>query len=114
MGVFLNGVPLSNRFTDASYLGRNMWHFDMVAFNDPAHPTTLGVLQPIISNTKAHSPLLGFALDGFPIYGPWAFDKPDGTGGFRRMRSGYRLRNVRERTTWPDGTQLTPSQHGPP
>jgi len=115
LGVFLNGVPLYNRFADASYLGRNMWHFDTVAFRDPAHPLTLGVLEPMMSNKLAHSPLLGFALDGFPIYGPWAFANPEnGTGDIHRMHSGYRLRNIRERTHWPDGTQLTPSQYGPP
>src|SRR5579862_7285913 len=32
MGVFLNGVPLYNRFAEASYLGRDMWHFDTVAY----------------------------------------------------------------------------------
>jgi hypothetical protein len=82
MGVFLNGVPLYDRFAEASYLGRNMWHFKMVALNDPTHPTSLGVLQPMIANKLAHSPLLGFALDGFPIYGPGAFTNADGIGGF--------------------------------
>lgn len=114
MGVFLNGVPLYNRFAEASYLGRNMWHFDLMTFTDPAHPISLGILEPMMANSSAHSPILGFALDGFPIYGPWAFVNPDGSGGLRRMRSGYRLRNIQERTKWPDGTQLTPSQYGPP
>ena len=110
MGVFLNGVPLYNRFADASYLGRNIWHFDTVAFKDPAHPLTLGLLEGMIGPSSEHSPLLGFALDGFPIYGPWGFAQ----GGVKRMRSGYRLRNIRERTRWPDGKLLTPSQYGPP
>ncbi len=114
LGVFLNGVPLYNRFAEASYLGRNIWHFDTVAFKDPAHPLSLGVLEPMIANGSAHSPILGFALDGFPIYGPWAFANPDGSGGFRRMSSGYRLRNITGRTHWPNGTELTPSQDGPP
>jgi hypothetical protein len=30
------------------------------------------------------------------------------------MRSSYRLRKIAQRTTWPDGTQLTPGQYGPP
>jgi hypothetical protein len=114
MGVFLNGVPLYNRFAEASYMGRNMWHFDTLQVKDPAHPLTLGVLQDMIANGAAHSPLLGFALDGFPIYGPWGFANADGSGGPRRMRSGYRLRKMGERTRWPDGTVLTPSQYGPP
>jgi hypothetical protein len=114
MGVFLNGVPVENRLMESSYLGQNMWHFDTVALKDPAHPMTLGVLQNMIANGAAHSPLLGFALDGFPIYGPWGFANRDGSGGLRRMSSGYRLRKIRERTQWADGTELTPSQYGPP
>ncbi len=36
-----------------------------------------------------HSPIVGWAYDGCPIYGPFAFTNPDGTGGLSRMRSGY-------------------------
>lgn len=114
LGIFLNGVPLYNRLNEASYLGRNIWHFDPLAYRDPAHPQTLGVLGTIIANFSAHSPILGFALDGYPIYGPWAFANGDGSGELRRMRSGYRLRQIRERTHLADGTVLTPSQYGPP
>ena len=39
-----------------------------------------------------HSPILGFAYDGFPIYGPWSSNNPDGTGGLVRMESSYRLK----------------------
>ena len=56
MGVFLNGVPLYNRFAEASYLGRNMWHFDTVAYKDPTHPQSLGVLESMIANGSKHSP----------------------------------------------------------
>src|SRR5690348_4041056 len=114
IGVFLNGVPVYNRFAQSSYLGRNMWHFDTLAYRDSSHARSLGVLESMIADGSAHSPILGFALDGFPIYGPWAFGNGDGSGGLRRMRSGYRLRNIRERTRWADGTELTPSQYGPP
>ena len=34
----------------------------------------------VIDSTK-HSPLIGFAYDGFPIYGAYAFKNVDGTGG---------------------------------
>ena len=39
-----------------------------------------------------HSPILGFAFDGFPIYGPYAWSNQDGTGEITRMRSSFRLR----------------------
>lgn len=114
LGVFLNGVPLYNQLAGYSYGGANLWHFDPVAYQDPAHPVTLGVLAQMIANGTAHSPLLGFAMDGFPIYGPWGYANADGSGGLRPMRSGYRLRAIQKRTTWPDGTVLTPGQYGPP
>lgn len=41
----------------------------------------------------SHSPILGFAFDGFPIYGPYAWSNPDGTGEITRMVSSYKLRD---------------------
>ena len=37
-----------------------------------------------------HSPILGFAYDGNPIYGPYGYQNPDG-GAIRRLNSGYIL-----------------------
>lgn len=64
----------------------------------------------VIDSTK-HSPLLGFAYDGFPIYGAYAFRNTDGTGGIVRMNSSYKLRDISIRTTYADGSTVTP---GPP
>jgi len=40
------------------------------------------------TDSKYHSPIIGWAYDGAPIYGPFGYDKPNG-GGVRRMKSGY-------------------------
>lgn len=41
-----------------------------------------------------HSPILGWAYDGFPIYGPYGFRVAnDPTSGISRMRTGFVLRN---------------------
>ncbi len=41
-----------------------------------------------------HSPILGWAADGYPIYGPCGYAKPmDATSGLTRMRTGFTLRN---------------------
>ncbi len=66
-------------------------------------------LYSIVSSS--HSPLLGFALDGFPIYGPYAYANTDGTGAIVRMESSYGLRNITHRTHYADGTNVT---DGPP
>ena len=41
------------------------------------------------SNTS-HSPILGWAYDGCPIYGPYGYTNPDG-GIIKQIRSGYEL-----------------------
>ncbi len=51
----------------------------------------------VIDSTK-HSPLIGFAYDGFPIYGAYGYKNADGTGGITRIKSGYSLRNIAVRT----------------
>jgi hypothetical protein len=43
-----------------------------------------------ISSGRLHSPLLGYAYDGNPIYGPYAYSNPLG-GQIERMVSGYVL-----------------------
>lgn len=114
VGLFLNGVPMENHLDSDSYEGRNLWHYDLTAgaATDSAHNGMSAMLWQLLNDGSRHSPLIGFALDGYPIYGPWGY--ADGKGGqVKRMRSGYRLRAIRERTTWPDGTTLTPGQYGP-
>lgn len=64
----------------------------------------------VIDSTQ-HSPLLGFAYDGFPIYGAYSYLNTNGTGGIVRMKSGYQLRNITARTHYADGSDVT---DGPP
>jgi len=60
----------------------------------------------VIDSTK-HSPLIGFAYDGFPIYGAYAYKNADATGGIVRMKSSYGLRNITSRTTYATGAAVT-------
>ncbi|MBY0508270.1 MAG: YHYH protein [Bryobacteraceae bacterium] len=119
-GVFVNGVPVYNHFEAASYRGQNLWHYDLVARNDDGtstvagrkradltHPTAPGLLERLaVCAGGKHSPLIGFAFDGYPIYGPCTTQGP--------VRSGYRLRDITVREVWPDGTVMAPGQAGPP
>jgi hypothetical protein len=45
-----------------------------------------------VINSSEHSPLLGFAYDGFPIYGAYAYANTDGSGAITRMKSSYQLK----------------------
>ena len=58
-------------------------------------------------DSTQHSPLIGFAYDGFPIYGAYGYKNADGTGDIVRIKSGYQLRNITTRTTSPTGSAVT-------
>jgi len=70
-----------------------------------------------------HSPILGWAQDGYPIYGPYGFSDPKNAGSaVRRIVSSYQLRNITTRTSLPAWSlqnhtgisqQLNSSQYGP-
>ncbi|MCB9334573.1 MAG: YHYH protein [Flavobacteriales bacterium] len=57
-------------------------------------------------DSTVHSPLIGFAYDGFPIYGAYGYKNANGSGGITRIKSGYQLRNITTRTHWADGTDV--------
>ncbi len=76
----------------------------------------------------AHSPILAWAADGLPVYGPYGYSSPlDPTSGVRRMVSGFVLRDGSNGTTaitvrqalplWAQRIQskttLTAAQYGP-
>jgi uncharacterized protein (TIGR03437 family) len=70
-----------------------------------------------------HSPILGWALDGYPIYGPYGYSDPkDSSSSVRRIKSGFRLRDIAKRTSLPDWSMpnhanipqnLAQNQYGP-
>jgi uncharacterized protein (TIGR03437 family) len=70
-----------------------------------------------------HSPILGWAFDGYPVYGPYGYSDPmDARSAIKRMQPGFRLRNITQRQTLPDwvlsfqanvSQTLTSNQYGP-
>lgn len=58
-----------------------------------------------VPNSNIHGPLIGFAADGFPIYGGFGYSNAlDATSPIKRMSSSYQIRNITNRTSLPDGT----------
>lgn len=57
-------------------------------------------------DSTQHAPLIGFAYDGFPIYGAYGYKNADGSGGIARIKSGYALRNITKRTHHADNTDV--------
>ncbi len=61
-------------------------------------------------NPNEHSPLIGFAYDGFPIYGAYAYTNTNGTGAITRMKSSYQLRTNTTRLNGPAINQVIGTQ----
>ncbi|MFZ1705847.1 MAG: YHYH protein [Saprospiraceae bacterium] len=53
-------------------------------------------------DSTQHSPLIGFAYDGFPIYGAYGYANVNGTGGIVRMKSSYALTTNTTRQNGPN------------
>lgn len=60
-----------------------------------------------VIDSAQHSPLIGFAYDGFPIYGAYGYQNANGTGPIVRIKSSYQLRNITVRTHYADGSDVT-------
>jgi hypothetical protein len=127
IGVWSNGVSVFNARDARSYNNANIWHQNAIVVEGPSFDTCLGHPAPNGEyhhhlnprclyddrDSGTHSPIIGYAFDGYPIYGAYGFRNADGTGGITRMRSGYRTRTMTDRSTLADGTILQSSQHGP-
>jgi hypothetical protein len=126
IGIWRNGVSVFNAKDARSYNNKNIWHQNAIvvegaSFDDClGHPAPNGEyhhhLNPIClydqKDSSKHSPIIGYAFDGFPIYGAYGFAGTDGTGNISRMRSGYRLRSITDRSTI-GSTTLPAADRGP-
>jgi hypothetical protein len=69
---------------------------------------TLG--SNIIKKNKNHSPIIGYAFDGFPIYGPFGFENGQFGNMITRLKSSYSLRQIKRRIYIKDGHKI---KYGP-
>lgn len=77
----------------------NAWNTGIGATNgaqgDPDSVFAAGYLEGVFRHLDGHSRILGFALDGYPIYGPFGYTFADGTHtAVKRMVSKYKLRDA--------------------
>ena len=86
-GYFVNGVPIYNWHDGKSFNDTNIWHnsayyfeyydFDLCSghaestgqYHHHIYPNCLA--EQLGDTGMEHSPVYGFAIDGFPLYGPW-------------------------------------------
>lgn len=132
MGVAVNGVKLYGTGDARSYntatgmndpMGDGLWNGDAwssegLTMDDTGggHPDGDGnyhyhaIPFGLYDDPSAtHSPIIGWAFDGFPIYGPYGYTDPmDAGSAVVRMNSSYQLRSISDRTILPDGSTSVP------
>ena len=115
-GVWSNGVTIYNPRdgyywdTTTGAFGNTMgvtgqWNRNAALFEAPSfdaclgHPDQSGSYHNHINPkclydataSTVHSPIIGYAFDGYPVYGAYAYTDTNGTGAITRMRSSYVL-----------------------
>lgn len=127
IGVWSNGLSVFDVHNGISYRTKDTWHVDGTRAADFQNPcdgfaaengefysrTAPSCLYIPDASAIEHAPILGYAFDGFPIYGGYGFANADGSGGVVRMQSSWQHRNMTERNSLPDGTQLPEELWGP-
>ncbi len=130
IGVFVNGVPVFSADDGRSYQNQDVWNqnavlVESISFdNCLGHPTMTDAyhyhqvpecLQVELGDDGLeHSPIIGWARDGYPVYGPYAYSNPtDPNSPLARMLSSYQKRSITDRHVLPDGSVLPPNQWGP-
>jgi len=108
VAVLVNGLPLHNPTDVNTWNNEGVWHYNKgksEAHSDLTygHAGDDGVLHyyyvdPVILgleewDTANHSPIVGWAFDGLPIYGPYGYKDPlDPTSEIVNIKSPFRLR----------------------
>jgi hypothetical protein len=114
IGLMLDGSVFFHPGDAQSYNNAGVWNrlayyfegMDMDASN--GHSTPTNVYHHHFDNLKLHdfdvnkhSPIVAYAWDGYPVYGPCGFANTDGTGGIKRIESSYKTRSYTTRTNGP-------------
>lgn len=103
IGVWTNGVSIFNVSDAMSYNNAGVWYRNAYFWEGPGfdaclgHPQQQGEYHHHVSPTclyndadsTHHSPIIGYAFDGFPVYGAYAYTNVNGTGPIKRMTSSY-------------------------
>lgn len=84
-------------YHDSSFM--NIWNTGLggTPYSSTTHGLAETTIIPYLNGGLAfddgHSKILGFALDGYPVYGPYGYSNPlSATSSTRRMASGYTLK----------------------
>jgi YHYH protein/Secretion system C-terminal sorting domain len=130
-GLWIDGTAIYNQ-KDANYwnnvtgafvsgITNNGWNRNALYFEGGSFDNCLGHAGPnggyhnhvnpqcLYDKTAStvHSPIIGYAFDGYPIYGPYGYTNTNGTGAIKRMVSSYALSTATSRTNGPSFTTMS-------
>lgn len=95
-----NGIGGVYHYQDSRFM--SVWQTGAGATNQLVGESELSIIpyyNTTLTHPDGHSKILGWSLDGFPIYGPFGYNSPrNPTNGVRRMTSGYTLKDSSYRT----------------
>lgn len=111
IGIATNGALITNAnsgitHSDSSnFTYNNMFRNDVSRDNAGGAPDNNGIygyIQPSPQavgldnwSTTTHSPIVGWSLDGFPIYGPYGYtDRANASSDIKRIESSYSLKTT--------------------
>ncbi len=98
-GQYWNGSAFTMGQTTTGF-NRNALVYEGVSFDAClGHPAPGGCYHNHVNPsclynstlTTVHSPIIGYAFDGFPVYGAYAYTNTNGTGPIKRMTPSYVL-----------------------
>ena len=134
-GILLNGVAIynandGNTYNNYGFWYRNAYFFEGYSFDNCSghasisspvnglyHHHCLPNCYSTATTTTSHSPLLGYALDGFPIYGPYGYtNATNSSSGLKKLSSSYYAYSYPNgiRSTLGNGTAISnSSNYGP-
>ncbi len=125
IGIWSNGVSIYNpkdgqywdnatssfsQGTTTNGWNRNALYYEGLSFdNCLGHPGPNGAYHHHVNPkclydatlTTVHSPIIGYAFDGYPIYGAYGYTNVNGTGAIKRMTSSYVLSTASSRLNGP-------------
>lgn len=114
IGLMMDGSVFFHPGDAQSYNNAGVWNrlayyfegMDMDVSNGHSTPTNMyhhhfDNLKMHDFDATKHSPIVAYAWDGYPVYGPFGYKNTDGTGGIKRMESSYATKGATTRANGP-------------